>query len=367
MRENVDDKAVVVKKARIDWLDYYKGIGIFLVVLGHCFLPSKLRGIIYSFHMPLFFLAGGLTLNPQRYANIKEFLKKKAVGLLIPYVILNLYTLPSWIYFSKIHGNSEVTLSTLLYGIIYGNNDKVPLLCGPSWFIPALFLAEVTFYIMYRLCKGKTEAMIAFAMALGVMGYTESVARNGVIRPWHLASVPMAVIFVTVGYMFAQAYKEDGYQKIKEQVSWRWIFGLAIAGACTAYMNGGVSYGGNNYKSMTLALITALSLNFAVLFFCMKIPKSRLLSFAGQASMVMLFLHKTILFGIRMKWPATRDNYIASAKGIILLFAILIPSSYIIHRFFPFLVGKKSDKKVNYIGCVIFTVFTIAMCVKYML
>lgn len=50
------------KKARIIELDYLKGIGIFLVVLGHTILLQNalstkyviLARFIYSFHMPLF-------------------------------------------------------------------------------------------------------------------------------------------------------------------------------------------------------------------------------------------------------------------------------------------------------------------------
>ena len=53
-------------KKRLEWLDIAKGIGILLVVIGHCFPDaSSLEGIsvpvyrvlsqiIYSFHMPLF-------------------------------------------------------------------------------------------------------------------------------------------------------------------------------------------------------------------------------------------------------------------------------------------------------------------------
>ena len=67
---------------RIEWIDVYKGMLIFLVVLGHAFqgIAHAFQGIasdhtmtnypgytsilhsiwiIYSFHMPAFFLAGG--------------------------------------------------------------------------------------------------------------------------------------------------------------------------------------------------------------------------------------------------------------------------------------------------------------------
>lgn len=40
---------------RENWVDIAKGIGIVLVVMGHACCPKIPHGIIYSFHMPLFF------------------------------------------------------------------------------------------------------------------------------------------------------------------------------------------------------------------------------------------------------------------------------------------------------------------------
>ena len=45
--------------SRLSWLDILKGIGIILVAVGHIYLNEKINHWIYSFHMPLFFLAAG--------------------------------------------------------------------------------------------------------------------------------------------------------------------------------------------------------------------------------------------------------------------------------------------------------------------
>lgn len=47
---------------RIDWIDYAKAIGIFLVVVGHTYAGNALTNWIYSFHMPLFFFLSGTML-----------------------------------------------------------------------------------------------------------------------------------------------------------------------------------------------------------------------------------------------------------------------------------------------------------------
>lgn len=60
-------------KKRIEWIDIAKGIGITLVSFGHLrngdgqsvWLPAldSLIAAIYLFHMPLFFLLGGMTFS----------------------------------------------------------------------------------------------------------------------------------------------------------------------------------------------------------------------------------------------------------------------------------------------------------------
>ena len=47
---------------RLDNLDVAKGIGILLVIFGHCQLGwiGSVHSLIYSFHMPLFFFISGV-------------------------------------------------------------------------------------------------------------------------------------------------------------------------------------------------------------------------------------------------------------------------------------------------------------------
>ena len=49
-----------VTSQRVEWIDCAKGITMLLVILGHSVYGS-LRGVIFSFHMPLFFIMSCLT------------------------------------------------------------------------------------------------------------------------------------------------------------------------------------------------------------------------------------------------------------------------------------------------------------------
>lgn len=63
---------ILINKNRIEWVDIAKGIGIFLMVMGHTGIPKIGIQWIYSFHMPLFFLLVVFCFNQIniRYTNL---------------------------------------------------------------------------------------------------------------------------------------------------------------------------------------------------------------------------------------------------------------------------------------------------------
>lgn len=70
---------------RLKYIDITKGIAILLVLLGHLLEPdSYLKTIIYVIHMPLFFIASGMTIKSQ---NIKLCISKRFKRIYVPYII----------------------------------------------------------------------------------------------------------------------------------------------------------------------------------------------------------------------------------------------------------------------------------------
>lgn len=75
-----------MEKKRLEYIDIARGIGIVLVVLGHCLsqLDGGLRTFIYSFHMPLFFALAGMTHKTIECSDIRKCVlglleKRKAI------------------------------------------------------------------------------------------------------------------------------------------------------------------------------------------------------------------------------------------------------------------------------------------------
>lgn len=95
------------KKSRIQFLNIAKAIAIILMVLGHSSMPKVASVWIYSFHMPLFFIATGVTYS----VFTKENFLRKAKNRVVPFVFFSVICIGVESYIegvSIIHKYSEV-------------------------------------------------------------------------------------------------------------------------------------------------------------------------------------------------------------------------------------------------------------------
>lgn len=183
---------------RLQWLDIAKGIAIILMVLGHSSMPPIIQNWIFAFHMPLFFLASGLTTNWSKDVWV-VFLRKKSIGLLCPFLAYSIIVC----LLMKIAdvGTFDVTTGWGDYAL---------------WFVPVLFfaslLAKMTFCI-----GGKFVRMNAF-IALVMADTSLVLCVNKIALPWNLSTVPYATFWLIAGSYIRP------YLKRLESLRMIWIF-----------------------------------------------------------------------------------------------------------------------------------------------
>ncbi len=73
---------------RLEWVDIAKGIGIFLMVMGHSGIPRFIHDCIYSFHMPFFFILSGYFFLTEKYTFV-ELINRKVKTILLPYFVFS--------------------------------------------------------------------------------------------------------------------------------------------------------------------------------------------------------------------------------------------------------------------------------------
>lgn len=153
--------------SRVAWVDHARGVGIFYVVLGHELLGLRASGIIfnspfldslaswiYSFHMHLFFLLGGLFAEHQADRPAGVFVRGKLANVAYPYLIWSvLQTLMQFGAHQYI--NSKVGVHQLLSITIRPITQ--------FWFLYTLFLISLIWYALFR--RGLRPLGIASAFA----------------------------------------------------------------------------------------------------------------------------------------------------------------------------------------------------------
>jgi fucose 4-O-acetylase-like acetyltransferase len=141
-------------KARIDWVDYAKGLGIVLVVIGHTlrgeitsakgsdlWMVHQIDAWIYAFHMPMFFFLSGLFARSLRQKTPPDFFYSRWAILIHPYLLWSLI----------IHGTRSVAgLADRRWPEFIVNFWKVsyePI--GIFWFLYVLCLISSLYYLMF--------------------------------------------------------------------------------------------------------------------------------------------------------------------------------------------------------------------------
>lgn len=132
------------KTERIDWIDVMKGLGMFLVILGHIMNSRNVNLCVWlwSFHMPLFFFASGLVKSGKTISGgFLFFLRKKVFSLMIPHLTLSVYTL------------LKDALDAMAEGGLREMGSVNIISSFSSWFLPALFAVELIWYVRARVLR----------------------------------------------------------------------------------------------------------------------------------------------------------------------------------------------------------------------
>ena len=131
---------------RIEYLDIAKGIGILFVVLGHNHIKDEypiVYQVVYSFHMPFFFLLSGLFFKPEY--NFAELARRRFHSLLRPFIAYMVIVYAASIFFTKI---DLPTIFSRIAKALYAGPSTLEWV--PLWFLPHLFLVNLVAFVLVR-------------------------------------------------------------------------------------------------------------------------------------------------------------------------------------------------------------------------
>lgn len=336
-------------KERDRSIDIAKGIGIFLMVMGHTTSNKIALQWIYSFHMPLFFFLSGIFHSQGN--SYKEFLKKKVKTLLVPYFFFSIILFLFFLIVSKNIGFSageNLSVKENFIGIFLGN-DKTGLSQmswgGQLWFIPALFLVENIYYFF---CKFKEKIRVILAICCLILNIILSKLIN-INIPWSWLTVLVAINFYTCGNLLKNIILE------KKQIKNIYIVAFLIMNIASKYFNSGIDMYSNTYGSMLLFLISSYcGIIFLIFFIKNFIKKSKIFEYVGKNSLVILVFHRRamtvtkVLFAFILRVNISKENLLFDLGYGIWEIILCIPAVIILNKYFPHLIGKgrKNERKI---------------------
>lgn len=322
---------------RIGYIDTVKGIAIIFVVLQHAGIPV-IGNYIMAFHMPLFFLIYGFTLDDAHLANAGS-VRAKISAYIVPYFIWAL------IYCRKFVIENYLR-------ILWGTSPAL----GPStvtrvlWFLPAFFVAVVIYrFFMQRAVaeKYKYTVISVEAVVFLVLGKVLEGSRmpgNGL--PWSLNISLGGVSWMILGYLIRKPF--DFITESDRVKKWRYpiVIAMAVIGGLlmrTYRNNATVSMGLASYGKYHWYIFNGLMQ--CSLWICIAyIVNNRILRYLGRNTMIIYLTHP-IFIAMWKEFGITGLSKAAEAICISLFSIVMgILIGLLVDRFCPVLAGKDGSK-----------------------
>ena len=182
-------------KARDSVFDMIKGLLALSVIIGHS-ITGHLYAVIFSFHMPMFFIIAGYFFTQRSFfAELKICSKRVIRPLLFSQLIVVAIACIMWLV-----SDTNIVIERVL-SVLWGGNSgmcvfKRNLWVGPLWFLYAYFCARLMFNLIVRIRN--------VLLLLCVSIFTSIIAVNLDVygdAPFSFFASVCALSFMTVGYL----------------------------------------------------------------------------------------------------------------------------------------------------------------------
>ncbi len=315
---------------RLSWLDVLKGIGIVFVAIGHIYSNRTVFNWLYSFHMPLFFLAAGWVYKKK---TILTDIKRRIQTIVVPYFSFGLLVLLYWQVIERRFRDSDMSFIDAWFGLFSGCYDNLDFNVH-LWFLPCFFVTVVLFNIMMNL-GGKKITYIAVALMSLVY-----VVLPMPELPWGFNRVFKYIGFYAVGVLLAGRKIKIADRKIR----------VGVFAVSLLVLNFYLSL--QNLTTGIMWFVTALIGVASIILISQLINENRILQYFGRISLIALCIHgpvyrvvvKIVSIPLHMGTDAVRENFLLAMLVVVITMSICSVAYEVVIRVAPWMIGKKKTK-----------------------
>ena len=331
-------------------IDAAKGVAIALVVLGHAKgIPGEFTILVYSFHVPLFFLLSGW-LSPRRNAQTAaQALARFSRTLLVPYAFFFFMAYGYWLLTRHVGEKAlrwgQAPWWEPLGGLLTGIGPQ--LYVHPAlWFLPALFTTALAYFFLARKMQPATIAGLTLPLA---MSWAALFPELGLRLPFALDVLPVALFFYACGALAGRALSLPGSMLRGSAlaavlfVPWLWL----------AWSNGRVDINQLRFGVSAWKFVLASLLGTSIVLLLSPLAaRSAPLRWMGRNTLLILCVHILVFFvlsGIASVcglFPAGSKPGPAWALGVSLIsIALCVPLRGLFLRYAPWALGRRSVRE----------------------
>lgn len=318
---------------RFEYIDITKGIGIFLVVLGHMIDKESILGMwVGSFHVPLFFFLSGYCFNFNKYENCSDvFIKKRIKQILLPALLFTVLI---------------SVLSYFLFG--YDFSSLKHDLPGAIWFLPILFFCEIIYLYIYKWTLYRENTLFKYLILTLLVTISTFCTFIDYYPPYVLYSLPISIVYYAAGHFARRKDYIDkfySYLSSKNIVILSIIFFLFIIPFFYAYIILdclGLSHGYSPYSARYFAFFIAFFGIWGIILLCKKLKSlkiKRICIYLGQNSLVIMAVH-CFFIDIAVKYNFIDSFILFKICELIFVMASSLLITEFINRYAKWAIGK---------------------------
>ena len=341
-------------RKHIDWIDVAKGIGIFLILFGHVSYELKTRyihTIIYTFHIPAFFVLSGLVFSIKPGTKFLSFVKNKVFRIGIPSLIFVTIGLIVALCVKR-----PINAVSLVKYFFYF--DGTYFWTMPCWFFFSLFFVYLIAFAI-KLPEQKWWVKALMGVVFFVLGFLLYLAKDGLgaaTNPFSKFGIDKTIIvtgFFIVGSLIRDLHNKWSLDDKKHQLyliptlvvfmGLTFVFGVLLNSRVSLYQ-----MKLHNYWSFVASSIFGTCSLIIVSIFISNVKWMTVLP-------KMWGKHTILIAGTHYIYRCSRTLFIVMTQGmglyktywgdlimlvyVIALLMLYIPIGYLVDKYLPYMSG----------------------------
>ncbi|QIU95144.1 acyltransferase family protein [Bacteroides faecium] len=326
-----------VKKKRIEYIDYLRGLTVMWVVWYHAKHPDF---VDYSFRIPLFYFISGIFF---KLYDIPVFLKKKINQIVIPFIFFYLLYYLFYLFLNYCKYKDLYVINYAVIGDLFNPyvGTESFTINPPLWFLCGLINLQLLLYV-FRKYISNVFCLLLIASIISLLGMF---VIQDVPTYFMFGRCLRYFIYYVIGFVVGKTLLEYINERKHEILLLLLSVSVFLLGVFAK------SFLAKEWELELFDMINIFSLIFIMIVLMKNMYKYKIMyifKFFGMNSIIVLGFHEIIQTCIKIiiNWNLGETTIFGGALETIMTLVLLYPCIIIMNKHIPMFVAKKEFCKI---------------------